>query len=134
MKTRHTSGESRTPQRPAVFGHRWTPRQMALALLTLCGMATLYVYQQALVEQTALEIRTLQIQRDRLKNLNEFARAEIDEMSRFSKIERQARDQLGMDFPTEAPAILVILPPGSRQGSLATLLDWVVPNGWGGTR
>jgi cell division protein FtsL len=111
-----------------------SPRHVILTLFIVMMMAGLYVYQQLEIVRAAQVIQQLGHDRDRLQNLNEFTRADIDEMSRFSYIESTARETLDMDFPADAPSTLVIIPPDANQGLLAATLDAVLPNLFGASR
>ena len=72
-----------------------------------------------------MEAATLQKQRDRLFELNQYLRAEVDYKAGFDIIEKKARTELGMQFPAEGAVILVI-PDNSFTGTIKS----TVKNYW----
>jgi cell division protein FtsL len=116
------------------FKRQPTPLQLGLTLTVVLVMAAFYVFQQLKIESAARDIQALTRDRDRLENLNEFTMADIDEMSRFASIEKTARVKLGMEFPSEAPSTLIIIPPDEDEGMLASTMDKVLPELQGASR
>lgn len=83
-------------------------KRVVIPIILIFGLAVSYVWEQVTYSQLAMEVDKLRHQKDRLFQLNQYLKAEIDNKTRFEIIEKQAKTQLGMHFSPDSPIILVV--------------------------
>ncbi len=109
----------------SIWPQKSIQRRIIFPLFVIFGLALFYVWEQVTYNNLAMEAATLQGQRDRLFDLNQYLRAELDYKTGFDIIEKRARTELGMKFPEEGAVILVI-PDNSITGTIKS----TVKNFW----
>lgn len=88
-------------------------KRLVLPIILIFGLAVSYVWEQVTYNQLAMDVEKLRHQKDRLFQLNQYLKAEIDNKTRFEIIEKQAKTLLGMHFSPDSPIILVIPDKGT---------------------
>lgn len=111
--SRPLPGAARIP----IIGPRFRPRTVAGASLAILVLASLWqVLQTSDATTTGFEIQRLERQRDTLQAQVHSLEAEVAELSSLSRIDREARDRLGLVPPARTVYLKVDQPVPERQG------------------
>ncbi|MDH3251906.1 MAG: FtsL-like putative cell division protein [Ignavibacteria bacterium] len=98
----------------AVRPHRRTPGRRVSTfniVLFLFGLGlgiVLYISNVITVNQRAFEVNELQAKLSKIRNTNVALQAEINKKSSLDRIGNIAREQLGLQFPGEQPAVFAV--------------------------
>lgn len=79
-----------------------------LSLLLLAVVSVLYVSNIIAVNQLVVEVEELKMSVDKIENMSEILRSEINRKSSMERITRIATDRLGMQYPKQPPIWLEI--------------------------
>lgn len=129
-----------SPPASAPLAPAWTPRRaIAVALTLVAAIALLQVLQSSSVAHTAKDMRRLELQQSTLQAEIHQLEADVAVLSSLDRIERAARDRLGM-APAEnvtyvavsvpAPAGLLLPRPLSRLSPALETLETESESWW----
>lgn len=88
----------------------WTPLRMFLAFGVVSVMMTAWIWETTYVRTRLTEIERLKNERMEISKRNEALIVEIASLSAYERIEKIARDQLGMKPYGQKPGVLPLDP------------------------
>jgi len=86
-----------------VRSRKKSPFILIVGLFFVSLMVVLYIWNKICVNKLVIEVSELHNQHEKILNINEFVRAEINRKSSLERIGKIASEQLGLVSPKEQP-------------------------------
>jgi len=101
--SRRSVGDANVQRNRPVRRHRRSPFNLIFILFVVSVVIVLYVWNKICVNRLAVEVSDLQNQYQKVINVNEIIKADINKKSSLERIEKLSVSQLKLTYPKEQP-------------------------------
>jgi cell division protein FtsL len=102
-EARRSVADANVQRNRPVRRRRRSPFNMIFILFVVSVVIVLYVWNKICVNRLAVEVSDLQSQYQKVMNVNEIIKADINKKSSLERIEKISVSQLNLTYPKEQP-------------------------------